>query len=45
MKTAIDLIDDPLHDLRKVARKFDLPMPGMDVHVDPDGTRRYVEEQ
>lgn len=45
MKTAIDLIDDPLHDLRQVARKFNLPMPGMDVHIDPDGTRRYVEEQ
>jgi hypothetical protein len=45
VKTAIDLIDDPLHGLRKVARRFDLPMPGMDVQVDPDGTHRYVDEQ
>lgn len=45
MKTAIDLIDDPLHALRKVAVKHDLPMPGMDVTEDAEGNRRYLDEQ
>lgn len=44
-KTALDLIDDPLHHLRKVAVQFDLPMPGMDLIEDAEGNRRYVEEQ
>jgi hypothetical protein len=45
VKTALDLIDDPLHHLRKVAVKFDLPMPTMEAVQDDDGTVRYSDEQ
>lgn len=45
VKTAIDLIDDPLHDLRRVAVRYDLPMPTMEAVQDEDGAVRYSDEQ